>query len=175
MIPATESTATFTQPSGQAPQFIIKFAGVENYADRIKELRASVRSAGAGDFRQRLQNARATLDETLRGASRKRVGSVAQTLGVNLEWRRILGTGAAVVAFDPRTHGMTIESFLAKLRTLSGVESAQFDAYLRPNFVPNDPLYADQGHYFDALAGINAEAAWDRATGEGTIVAVIDT
>lgn len=40
---------------------------------------------------------------------------------------------------------------------------------------PNDPLYPDQWHYYEATAGINAPGAWDLATGTGAVVAVLDT
>lgn len=45
-----------------------------------------------------------------------------------------------------------------------------------PALVPDDALYAqNQWHFFDPVGGINAPAAWDLATGTGTVVAVLDT
>jgi serine protease len=40
---------------------------------------------------------------------------------------------------------------------------------------PNDPLYTNQWNYFDATAGLRLPAAWDKSTGAGINVAVIDT
>jgi serine protease len=40
---------------------------------------------------------------------------------------------------------------------------------------PDDPRYPEQWHYHEATAGINGPAAWDVATGDGVVVAVLDT
>jgi serine protease len=41
--------------------------------------------------------------------------------------------------------------------------------------VPTDPQYAQQWSLSDATAGVRAPAAWDKATGKGVVVAIIDT
>jgi serine protease len=41
--------------------------------------------------------------------------------------------------------------------------------------VPNDPMYSQQWHYYEAKGGLNLPAAWDKSTGAGINVAVIDT
>lgn len=42
--------------------------------------------------------------------------------------------------------------------------------------VPNDPNYATyQWDYFDATGGVHVPAAWDISTGQGLVVAVLDT
>jgi serine protease len=40
---------------------------------------------------------------------------------------------------------------------------------------PNDPMYTSQWHYYEATAGLRLPAAWDKSTGAGINVAVIDT
>ena len=41
---------------------------------------------------------------------------------------------------------------------------------------PDDPYYAQyQWHFHNPTGGIRAPAAWDAATGEGVVVAVLDT
>jgi serine protease len=41
---------------------------------------------------------------------------------------------------------------------------------------PNDPAYAQlQWNFHDPVGGVNAEQAWTRSTGQGVVVAVIDT
>jgi len=57
----------------------------------------------------------------------------------------------------------------------SSVASVEPDVVLQAQFVPNDTYFANQWHYYEAVAGINAPAAWDRSTGAGVKVAVIDT
>ena len=55
------------------------------------------------------------------------------------------------------------------------VEYAEPDLIMRATFTPNDPRYNEQWNYFESTGGINAPAAWDRATGSGVVVAVLDT
>jgi serine protease len=59
------------------------------------------------------------------------------------------------------------------------VAYAEIDEILQTQFVPNDPFYQNlQWHYQAARTypgGANLPAAWDKATGSGVVVAVIDT
>jgi serine protease len=55
------------------------------------------------------------------------------------------------------------------------VEYAEPDRIMRRALTPNDTRYGEQWHYFQSTAGINAPAAWDKSTGTGVVVAVIDT
>jgi serine protease len=55
------------------------------------------------------------------------------------------------------------------------IEYVEVDRLLQPLWVPNDSLYSSQWHYFEPTGGINLERAWNRATGAGINVAVVDT
>jgi serine protease len=59
------------------------------------------------------------------------------------------------------------------------VAYAEIDERAYPSYVPNDPSYAgSQWHYQSSATypgGINLPTAWDKATGTGVVVAVIDT
>jgi serine protease len=55
------------------------------------------------------------------------------------------------------------------------VEYAEPDLIMRAVFTPNDTRYNEQWNYFESAGGINAPAAWDRASGSGVVVAVLDT
>jgi hypothetical protein len=44
-----------------------------------------------------------------------------------------------------------------------------------PALVPDDALYSQQWNLFDPVAGINAPAAWELATGSGQVVAILST
>lgn len=59
----------------------------------------------------------------------------------------------------------------ARLATMPGVVAAQPEYLYRPAAVPNDPLYPKQWN----LPDIQAPSAWDRSTGAGVVVAVLDT
>ncbi|HKY93174.1 MAG TPA: S8 family peptidase [Nevskiaceae bacterium] len=93
---------------------------------------------------------------------------------MSLRHQRRLGMGADLFAVDAATP-LDLARVLASLRTAPGVAYAVEDKRLEPNFVPNDPLYAQQWHYFESVGGIRLPAAWDVATGEGVVVAVVDT
>jgi serine protease len=55
------------------------------------------------------------------------------------------------------------------------VEYAEPDRIMLPLATPNDPMYSQQWHYYEAKGGLNLPAAWDKSTGAGVNVAVIDT
>ncbi|MBO1254929.1 S8 family serine peptidase [Alteromonas sp. 5E99-2] len=64
---------------------------------------------------------------------------------------------------------------LQELNGMSDVIYAEEDKLMQHYLVPNDPLYSSQWHYYQQSTSINAEDAWDKATGDGVIVAVLDT
>ncbi|MDE2402611.1 MAG: S8 family peptidase [Burkholderiales bacterium] len=57
----------------------------------------------------------------------------------------------------------------------SNVEYAEPDRILHPMMTPSDALYAQQWDFFDATAGVNLPTAWNKSTGRGVVVAVLDT
>jgi serine protease len=58
---------------------------------------------------------------------------------------------------------------------MTGVLYAEEDKLMQHQVQPNDTYYSNQWHYFDSGTSINAEPAWDKATGNGVVVAVLDT
>jgi serine protease len=60
-------------------------------------------------------------------------------------------------------------------RSDPNVEYAEPDRILYPMLTPNDTNYSSQWHYYESTGGINMPAAWDKSTGSGVTVAVIDT
>jgi serine protease len=69
-----------------------------------------------------------------------------------------------------------LDNLIQSLRTGdANIEYAEPDRILQPLYVPNDRLYPQQWALSDATAGIRAPAAWDRTTGTGVTIAVIDT
>ena len=67
-----------------------------------------------------------------------------------------------------------IDAYIEKLQSMPGVLSVEEDVFMYPMSV-NDPQYSNQWHYFESTGGINLEKAWEKSTGEGVYVAVIDT
>lgn len=74
----------------------------------------------------------------------------------------------------PVPPGMSAEEYVASLRGLPGVVSAERDAPVVAAGTPNDPFYAsNQASYMNQ---VGAPTAWDLATGRDTVVvAVLDS
>lgn len=100
----------------------------------------------------------------------------AQRLGVTLNGLRVTALGSRVLKVDRH---LTLAEADALARDIAAsdpnVEYAEPDRILRHTFTPNDTRYNEQWHYFEAAGGINAPTAWDKSTGAGVVVAVIDT
>ena len=100
----------------------------------------------------------------------------AARLGVTMNRLRATALGAQVLRADRRL-SLAEAAQLARDIVASdpNVEYAEPDRILRHTMTPNDPRYNEQWHYFEANGGINAPPAWDKSTGTGVVVAVIDT
>jgi serine protease len=99
----------------------------------------------------------------------------AQRLGVALNRLRTTALGSQVLKTDRR---LSLEEATALARDIASdpnVEYAEPDRLLHKLFTPNDPRYGEQWHYFEAAGGINAPAAWDKSTGTGVVVGIVDT
>lgn len=70
--------------------------------------------------------------------------------------------------------GRTVEEMVEIFSKQPEVEYAEPNYKAFALFVPNDPYYGYQWNFHSSF-GINVEKAWDIATGEGVIVAVLDT
>ena len=108
---------------------------------------------------------------TLQAASK-----VAAGRSMSLKHVRATALGAQVLQLD---RSVSLAEAYELAREIEGadfnVEYAEPDRRMHALFTPNDPQFAQQWHYFEAAGGINAPLAWDKATGKGVVVAVIDT
>lgn len=87
-----------------------------------------------------------------------------------------MAMGADVLRTGRKLDPKAAQAFMNRLRRDPSVAYVEIDQRVKPGLVPNDSLYANnQWHYFEALGGINLPAAWDKATGAGVVVAVLDT
>ena len=90
--------------------------------------------------------------------------------------RGMAGSGAHVLKLDRRLDIASLQRLANEIQSADpAVEYVEPDRLLKPMWLPNDPLLAQQWHYTEAKAGINLPAAWDMGTGAGVVVAVIDT
>jgi len=113
----------------------------------------------------------AAQDSQLRGTQMP-----AARLGVAMSRVRTTALGSQVLKVDRRLSLAEAEQLARDIVASDpNVEYAEPDRIMRRTLTPNDPRYNEQWHYFEAAGGINAPAAWDKSTGSGVVVAVIDT
>ncbi|WP_115527181.1 MULTISPECIES: S8 family peptidase [Xanthomonas] len=122
-----------------------------------------------------------------------RVGSSRAT-GLSAPWREIasavpaqrgralglsatrrLSTGPMLLVADRRLDRVDAESLMRRLAADPAVKRVEVDVLMRPLLVPNDPGVPQQWAMGTSTAGLNIRPAWDRTTGKGIVVAVIDT
>ncbi|VXC00326.1 Extracellular protease [Luteimonas sp. 9C] len=118
------------------------------------------------------------------GASAK----AARSGGVSATHLRQLGVGADLLRLSQKMDSSALNALVREISADPSVEYAQVDTRdyalvgprrttdAQPQFTPNDPFYAQyQWNFTNPVGGVNASAAWDVSSGEGIVVAVIDT
>ncbi|HLA73198.1 MAG TPA: S8 family peptidase [Steroidobacteraceae bacterium] len=101
---------------------------------------------------------------------------VAQRFGVVMSRVRTTALGSQVLKADRR---LSLDEATRIAQDIAAsdpnVEYAEPDRIMRHTLTPNDPRYNEQWHYFEATGGLNLPTAWDKSTGSGVVVAVVDT
>ncbi|MGW7457381.1 S8 family serine peptidase [Streptomyces sp. NPDC054797] len=96
--------------------------------------------------------------------------------GKKAKFDRRLGTGAALVSLGGTVAPADAADVMAQFRADPDVAYVEPDSRAYPTAItPNDTEYAKQWDLFEPTAGMNVPAAWDKTTGSGVTVAVIDT
>ncbi|MDI9240434.1 S8 family peptidase [Lysobacter sp. LF1] len=108
-------------------------------------------------------------------ASNQQLATAANTLGVGIAPMRTLATGSSLIRTDRKLDSVAAKLLMIELMKDPSVLAVEPDRLRKPMMVPNDPLYAQQWHYKNGPGGINVEPAWDLSTGDGVVVAVLDT
>jgi serine protease len=116
-------------------------------------------------------------DASSMAASRKAlVDTAGRKLGLTLKELHTIGTGARVLQLNRKVSVADAAKLAADLMASdSSVEYAEPDRIMKPMFTPNDPMFSQQWDYTDVTGGMRLPAAWDKSTGTGIRVAVIDT
>ncbi|MFF3686721.1 S8 family serine peptidase [Streptomyces sp. NPDC002187] len=96
--------------------------------------------------------------------------------GENLSFERRLAGGAALVDLGKDASKKDVAEVMDAFRADPQVASVEPDirAYAMA-VTPNDTEYTKQWDLFEATGGMNVPGAWDKTTGSGVTVAVIDT
>jgi serine protease len=109
-------------------------------------------------------------------AAAKDAKAKGKKAGKSLDFERRLGTGAALVDLGDKLGKSDTSDVMAAFRADPDVSYVVPDRRVYAAAVnPNDTEYNRQWDLFEATAGMNVPGAWDKATGEGVKVAVIDT
>jgi serine protease len=102
--------------------------------------------------------------------------------GITVRHVRRLASGADVIAFsrplDAVQSAQVMRTFAADASVASIVPDRRMHhtGVVGPTAMPNDPLTTSyQWHLYNSIGGIYAPAAWDKSTGKGVVVAVLDT
>ncbi|TCI01984.1 peptidase S8 [Corallincola luteus] len=108
--------------------------------------------------------------------SKKKVRSKLLRSGfaTNAKVIRQIATGAFVVEGSMKA-GVSPLNMQQNAMASGEIEYIEEDRLLRHFAVPTDPSYSQQWHYYEATGGMNLPAAWDETTGNGAVVAVLDT
>ncbi|MFE0772441.1 S8 family serine peptidase [Streptomyces sp. NPDC058861] len=99
----------------------------------------------------------------------------AAKTGEKLSFERRLAAGAALVDLGDGTTKQDVTKVMDAFRADPAVASVEPDIRAYAMAAPNDTEYAKQWDLFEATGGMNVPAAWDKTTGSGVTVAVIDT
>ncbi|MFE5731552.1 S8 family serine peptidase, partial [Streptomyces sp. NPDC056528] len=109
-------------------------------------------------------------------AAKSDTAEKAAKTGEKLSFERRLAAGGALVDLGDSATKQDVTKVMDAFRADPAVASVEPDirAYAMA-VTPNDTEYAKQWDLFEATGGMNVPAAWDKTTGSGVTVAVIDT
>jgi len=134
-------------------------------------------AAGSGFTDRIIVKYRTTPDTATAAATQMRGTDLpAARFGVAMSRVRTTALGSQVLKLDRRISQAEATRLAADIAASDpNVEYAEPDRMMHKLFTPNDTRYNEQWHYFESTAGINAPAAWDKATGSGVVVGIVDT
>ncbi len=157
---AAVSLAFVASVAGAAEQkFILETDRIiVKYKDAVPDNKGQARKAALGSDRK------AKLDRA------------GQEFGMLVSESHAIATGARVFKLNGRKHLNEVKKLAAEMMARDpSIEYAEPDRIMTHMATANDPLYAQQWHYTDTTGGLRLPTAWDKSTGTGVVVAVIDT
>jgi len=95
--------------------------------------------------------------------------------GKKMKYVRKMATGAHVVKVDGPMTASEVKKMISIMQSDSNIEYFEEDRFVQIMATPSDPQYNNQWHYYETTGGLNLPTAWDSSTGQGAVVAVIDT
>ncbi len=107
--------------------------------------------------------------------------TLADLSGADIRHVRVMSGGAHVVevagmaTFSSAEAKSAVASVVARIAADPAVEYAEIDAVMQIHQTANDPRFSDQWHYTAPGTGVDVLGGWANSTGDGVVVAVIDT
>ncbi|WP_177213951.1 S8 family peptidase [Streptomyces radiopugnans] len=108
-------------------------------------------------------------------AARAEATAKGKKTGQKLKFERRLATGAALYEVEGKTSRAEIDEIVEAFESDPDVAYAEPNTRVYAMATPNDTNYSSQWDLFESTAGMRVPGAWDRSTGQGTVVAVLDT
>ena len=127
-------------------------------------------------YRSGLAAAQASAPLAERAALHRGAQDVAARAGLRMQLVRVGSLDTHVMRLERRVPHAEMQRLARDIMASDpSVEYAEPDRILHPFATPNDTQYGQQWHYFESTGGLNLPTAWDKSTGSGITVAVIDT
>jgi serine protease len=105
-------------------------------------------------------------------ASMEEIEQIEKEYGFDLIYNSIFSKEEVLLRFPVGKKSTDeLQKLMQLLTAEEEIEYAEPNYLYQASFVPNDPRYNEQWH----MKMIDVEKAWDSATGDGAVVAVIDT
>ncbi|MBF0806893.1 peptidase S8, partial [Streptococcus sp. 19428wA2_WM07] len=113
-----------------------------------------------------------------------RAQSLAEKSGLEIAYVRSMGLARTHVFRVPDAGAQYLHptsrrnrrAIVEMLMSDPSVEFVEENRLHQPQQAPNDPQYGQQWHYYESVGGAGTEGAWaEGVTGQGTVVAVLDT
>ncbi len=139
------------------------------YDSFIVYYRSQANESGSGDSAAH----RSINDATLATSNNARV---AKLRNLSIEERSMTRGRGHVIRASKRMSSSEAQAFMVEYLKSPEVEYIEPNAIMYPASVPNDPFYSQyQWNLSSQSTAISLPSAWDLATGNGVVVAVLDT
>jgi len=149
------------------------FAQVETFAQQAPAAAAALPSQAGGLIVKYRDSHRSpvAVAASVQGAT-----AAAAARGMKVQLERENAMGARVLRFDRVLDAAEVEQLARDLKNSDAdIEYVEPDYVAHSHYTPNDPLFANQWHYTNAIGGINLPDALDITDGGSVRVAVLDT
>lgn len=180
------------QPEFVSNQILVKFreeglAKVQSEQPGVRglgEISFSAAETGIEKLNQTNQKFKATkIDKVVQNQTRDKIDQNLDSwyvINLDVPKKNIKGDLSQTVLEANTQEQITYEEILNTYRRTEGVETAELNHIFRPSMVPNDYFWTTSEYFGDHqdlwnMKKISAEQAWDKTTGNGVVVAVVDT